>query len=119
MKRSAAALLVLSCAAIAAWSTPKPAYLTYSNVGCGADSGKSILVVDFLANTSESWVLKSNSPIYPLAASIFESSVSEQLPIQLFTRTASDRVDFSYVGDDGTCHTKNWIEVIGVGISKK
>jgi hypothetical protein len=64
-------------------------------------------------------VLKSNSPIFQQAAALLERSVAEQVPAQIFTRLSNPTVSFSYVGDDGTCKTKSWTEILGVALDKK
>ncbi len=119
MKLLVLALFTFACSAFSAWSTPAPAPIVFYNVGCGADSGKVILITDFTPGGTASMVLKSTSPIFSQATSVLERSVADQIPVQIFTRLSNSTVDFSYVGDDGTCKTKSWTEIIGVALDKK
>lgn len=113
------AILVAAGSAFCSWSTPDLISHVFYNVGCGDDAGKSLMFTEYAANPSNPYVLKSSSPLFAQAASILERGTAEQIPVQFFTRISDSTVSFSYVGDDGSCKTKNWTEVIGVAIDRK
>lgn len=119
MRKLLISVFGMAASAMCAWTDPKPLVLAYYNVGCGTDAGKAILLADFSNTSSQSYVLKSDSPIFPQAAALIERSVADQIPVQFFTRLTGATVAFSYMGDGGTCVTKNWVEIIGVAIDKK
>lgn len=113
------AVLLAASAAFSSWSTPGLVSHVFSNVGCGADSGRSFMLTEYAANPNNPYVLKSNSPIFGQSTAMLERAVADQLPVAFFTRISDSTQSFSYVADDGSCRTKSWTEITGVSINSK